>query len=258
MTRAGDTLRHSAGDHPSPLVVHSMSPGIVQIPGDVSVREAARIMRREHAPCLLVKDVHASLGIITHSDIVYKVAAPGLNPSEVDARAIMTRPVETIEYDKPGDDAVTLMASKGIPLLVVTKLKQPIGVLTVRDLAFSPRRPLPRIAVTMSILGGKSRSPKQAATLTQLSQHGGVVETASPAPTGTRLSLSFYLPRSSRPIKARAVVVRSWDDAQAPPAASEPPIHTGMEVQFSRLSASDQSHIVTWVLRTLYKQFGEQ
>ena len=35
------------------VVAHMMTPGVVQVPGDVSVSEAALLLEREHAPCLL-------------------------------------------------------------------------------------------------------------------------------------------------------------------------------------------------------------
>ena len=35
------------------MVAHMMTPGVVQIPGDVSVSEAAMLLEREQAPCLL-------------------------------------------------------------------------------------------------------------------------------------------------------------------------------------------------------------
>ena len=37
------------------VVGHMMTPGVVQIPGDVTVGEAALLMEREHIPCLLIK-----------------------------------------------------------------------------------------------------------------------------------------------------------------------------------------------------------
>ena len=37
------------------MVAHMMTPGVVQIPGDVSVSEAAMLLEREQAPCLLVR-----------------------------------------------------------------------------------------------------------------------------------------------------------------------------------------------------------
>ena len=87
-------------DHPLPTVVADMmTPGVVQVPGDVSVSEAALLLEREHAPCLLVKDTDTIFGIMTAADIVKKVVAQGLEPHDIEVRSIMTRPVQFIEYD---------------------------------------------------------------------------------------------------------------------------------------------------------------
>jgi CBS domain-containing protein len=257
MTSPGDRSRHVAGDHLPPLVVHAMAPGVVQIPGDVSVRDAAHLMRKEHVPCLLVKDSDAAIGILAHADIVYKVTALGLLASEVEARAIMSRPVHTIEFDQPTEHAITMMASKGIPLLIVTRQKRPIGILTARDLIFSPKRPVSRISVSFRVQEGKTQGAIQVATLLQLSHLGGFIQTRAPLPPSTRLSLNFYLPGSDRPIAAHATVLSTREETRKSRGdqASPPP---GMEILFSRLSASDQSQIAAWVLRTLYKQSGEQ
>ena len=57
------------------------------MPGDVSVSEAALMLEREQAPCLLVKDTETLFGVMTPTDIVKKVVAQGLEPHETEVRA---------------------------------------------------------------------------------------------------------------------------------------------------------------------------
>ena len=64
------------------VVAHMMTPGVVQVPGDISVSEAALLLEREHAPCLLVKETETVFGLMTPGDIVKKVVARGLEPHE--------------------------------------------------------------------------------------------------------------------------------------------------------------------------------
>jgi CBS domain-containing protein len=52
-----------------------MTPGVIQVPGDVSVSEAALLLEREHASCLLVKDTETAFGLMTPGDIVKKSCA---------------------------------------------------------------------------------------------------------------------------------------------------------------------------------------
>src|SRR5215470_19803151 len=108
------------------VVAHMMTPGVVQIPGDVSVSEAALLLEREHTPCLLVKDTDTRFGLMTPTDIVKKVVAQGLEPHDIEVRTIMTRPVQFIEYDEALAEASTLMMASGAPLLIVTKQNQPV------------------------------------------------------------------------------------------------------------------------------------
>ena len=123
-----DDQQPKTSNHQITVVAHMMTPGVVQIPGDVSVTEAAALLEREQMPCLLVKDTESCFGLMTPSDIVKKVVAQGLEPDEIEVRTIMTRPVQFIEYDRAVEDASTLMMSTGSPILIVTKQDQPVGV----------------------------------------------------------------------------------------------------------------------------------
>ena len=73
-------------------------------------------------------------GIITERDMVQKVLAEGLNPSQVQVGTIMTVPVIDIDINRTVHDASDLMAKKGIRHLPVTENHQLVGILSVRDL----------------------------------------------------------------------------------------------------------------------------
>jgi signal-transduction protein with cAMP-binding, CBS, and nucleotidyltransferase domain len=126
------------------MVAHMMTPGVVQIPGDVSVSEAA---------ILLIKDTDTQFGLMTPTDIVKKVVAQGLEPHEIEVRTIMTRPVQFIEYDEALSEASILMMATGASLLIVTKQHQPVGVLSAQDVLLNPPRRSTRIPVVVSVVG---------------------------------------------------------------------------------------------------------
>src|SRR5690348_11171385 len=132
--------QQKAADHQTILVAHMMTPGVVQIPGDVSVTEAASLLERERMPCLLVKDTESRFGLMTPTDIVKKVVAQGLEPDDIEVRTIMTRPVQFIEYDEALEEASTMMVATGASLLIVTKQNQPVGILSAQDLMLAPPR----------------------------------------------------------------------------------------------------------------------
>lgn len=239
-------------DYPTTVVAHMMTPGVVQIPGDVSVTEAASLLEREAMPCLLVKDTESRFGLMTATDIVKKVVAQGLEPDEVEVRAIMTRPVQFIEYDRAVEDASTLMMSTGSPILIVTKLDQPVGVLTARDLLLSPKRCVTDLPAAICVTDEEGHGAPHQAVIVQLSHVGAMVETPALLLPGTKIILTFSLPEQSSPLTVGGTILNDYE--YAVPAetitASAPPT---VDVQFTHLSPSDQSRIKAWVLQNAPK-----
>ncbi len=263
MIRAVDKPQDPAEDRPSWSVQRIMIPGVIQIPGDVSVHEAAVIMHKEHSPCLLVKDSDTKQGIMTYTDIVQKVVAQGYDPAEIEAHTIMSKPIHTIEFDQPVEAAISLMTAKGIPLLVVTKQKKPLGILTARELALSSWRPDCRIPANVTVQGGNFHGSKHTVTITHLTHLSAMLEMPVFLAPGTSLSMEFSLPGVSRPIHAHATIVRppsSKGQSGSEPEGTKgkpgtPPFRP--EIQFSRLSPADQSHIASWAIQNRHKQASE-
>lgn len=230
------------------VVAHMMTPGVVQIPGDVSVTEAASLLEREQMPCLLIKDTESRFGLMTPADIVKKVVAQGLEPDEIEVRAIMTRPVQFIEYDRAAEEASTLMMSTGTPILIVTKQDQPVGVLTARDLVLSPKRCMTRVRATISVIDGEGPGAPHQAVIIQLSHVGALVESPVLLLPGTKVILSFSLSELTSPLSIQGTILNDYEHAQRADTtqASSPP---GVDVQFTSLSPADQSRIKAWVLQ---------
>jgi signal-transduction protein with cAMP-binding, CBS, and nucleotidyltransferase domain len=251
-----DDQQPKAADHQTILVAHMMTPGVVQIPGDVSVTEAASLLERERMPCLLVKDTESRFGLMTPTDIVKKVVAQGLEPDDIEVRTIMTRPVQFIEYDRAMDEASALMMSTGTPILIVTKQDQPVGVLTARDLLLSPKRCVTNISATISVIEGEGVGDEHQVSISQLSHAGASVESPAPLLSGTKIILSFCLSEMMSPLTIRGTVlnnaiVEPLSDTTDSPMTS----HRGAEIQFVDLSPADQSRIKAWVLNNLPKSF---
>lgn len=230
------------------VVAHMMTPGVVQIPGDVSVTEAAALLEREQMPCLLVKDTDTCFGLMTPTDIVKKVLAQGLEPNDVEVRTIMTRSVQFIEYDSVLEDASTLMMSTGAPILIVTKQNQPVGVLTARDLVLSPKRCRTLVPATISVVGEDGPGAPHQASIVQLSHVGAMLESPALLLPGTKVLVGFTLPDVNRPLSVRGTILHDYEAAQNPDRPQSPP-SPRIDVQFTNLSPSDQSRIKAWVLQ---------
>jgi hypothetical protein len=169
---------------------------------------------------------------------------------------IMTRPVQFIEYDRAVEDASTLMMSTGVPILIVTKQQQPVGVLTARDLVLSPKQCVTNIAATISILDGECMSAEHQVIVTRLSHAGASVKSPALLLSGTKVILSFSLSDAMSPLTIRGTVLNNTQVEQVSGATrarmSTPPV---IEVQFTELSPADQSRIKAWVLANLPKSF---
>ncbi len=234
------------------LVACMMTPGIVQIPGDISVTEAASLLEREQMPCLLVKDTESYFGLMTPADIVKKVVAQGLAPDDIEVRTIMTRPVQFIEYDRMIDEASTLMIATGTPILIVTKQEQPVGVLTARDLILSPKRCRTNIPATLSIMEGFRLGAEHRAIIVQLSHVGASVEAPTSLLPDTTVILNFSLPDRTSPLTIRGTVLSRYNQTRntgQSPFISMPSV----DIQFANLSPADQSSIKAWVLQNAPK-----
>lgn len=234
------------------VIAHMMTPGVVQVPGDVSVSEAALLLEREQAPCLLVKDTDMQFGLMTPTDIVKKVVAQGLEPHDIEVRAIMTRPVQFIEYDQALAEASTLMMSTGASLLIVTKQNQPVGVLSAQDLMLTPPRRRTKIPVVMSVVGRASaQGLNYNAMITQLSHVGALVESTAKIMTGTNVVLAFSISGQNTPLTIRGTVLTSGAMEKEPDdsASGDPTWH--IDIQFTDLSSTDLARIRAWALQIM-------
>lgn len=234
------------------VVAHMMTPGVVQVPGDVSVSEAALLLEREHAPCLLVKDTETMFGLMTPTDIVKKVVAQGLEPHETEVRSIMSRPVQFIEYDEALEEASSLMMSTGASLLIVTKHNQPVGVLSAQDLMLNPPRRQATIPTVVTVVRAQAQTaPPSAhnAMILQLSHVGALIESAANLPSKTAVALAFSLPGQHTPLTIHGKVMSSGHSCQTSYQQGQGPV--AMEIQFADLSQADLARLRAWALQAL-------
>ncbi|MDH5639778.1 MAG: CBS domain-containing protein [Nitrospira sp.] len=235
-------------DHRNKVVAHMMTPGVVQIPGDISVTEAALLLERERMPCLLVKDEEACFGLMTPTDIVKKVVAQGLEPDDIEVRTIMTRPVQFIEYDRMIDEASALMMTSGMPILIVTKQEQPVGVLTARDLIMSPKQRLTHIPAAISVVDGDRSTAEHRGIILQLSHVGALLESQASLLPETSVIVTFALPGLASPLTAQGRILSNYhrSDTSGDPSRTS---SATIDIQFTALSPADQSRIKTWTMQ---------
>ena len=74
------------------------------------------------------------MGILTDRDIINLVVVLGLNPKDIMAGEIMSKPLITVAEDRAIGAALDLMIEKNIRRLLVTKGDEIIGIVTQKDL----------------------------------------------------------------------------------------------------------------------------
>jgi CBS domain-containing protein len=100
---------------------------------DVTVREAAVLMKLKGVGALLVVDDDRLAGIFTERDALFRVIAPGLDPDRTRLAQVMTRDPRVIEPDRPFGHALHLMYEGGFRHVPVVENGRPVGVVSARD-----------------------------------------------------------------------------------------------------------------------------
>ena len=113
-----------------------MQVDVATILGDMSVSEAASLMRFEGVRSLLVepRTPEDPYGIITYSAIVYQVLAEGYDPDRVEVHRIMTKPLITLTPDLKAEYIARLFKQSGIGHAPVVEDEKVIGIVSLTDL----------------------------------------------------------------------------------------------------------------------------
>lgn len=113
-----------------------MTTDVVTARPDETIVDAARKMAENKiGSVIVVDDTGTIIGIVTEGDIVRRVVARGLDPSQTIVETIMTRNPVTIYEDASLSDASELMKRKGIGHLpVVNENGRLVGIITRSDI----------------------------------------------------------------------------------------------------------------------------
>ena len=102
---------------------------------DDSATEAAKVMRdADVGPVLVIEDGQVR-GIVTDRDIVIRAVADGRAPDEVKLGELCSEDVITVDADEDAHQAARLMREHNIRRLPVVDDGEPIGIVSIGDLA---------------------------------------------------------------------------------------------------------------------------
>ncbi|NEP54246.1 MAG: CBS domain-containing protein [Moorea sp. SIO3C2] len=112
-----------------------MTPDVATISGSATVAEAVKIMKDKGLRALIVDRRTDSdpYGMVTETDIIYKVAAHGKDPKSMRVYEIMTKPCIVVRPDLGVEYVARLFANSRIRRAPVIEGKL-LGIISVSDL----------------------------------------------------------------------------------------------------------------------------
>jgi CBS domain-containing protein len=115
-----------------------MSRKLYTVNPTASVKEAASIMSRPKIGSVIVTEgtKQRPLGIVTEGDIS-RAVAKGRDPTKVQVRAIMSKPLITISSDLKVEEAARIMTNADVKKLPVIEKDRMVGIITQTDIVGS-------------------------------------------------------------------------------------------------------------------------
>ncbi|MFQ3573968.1 MAG: CBS domain-containing protein [Thermodesulfovibrionales bacterium] len=112
-----------------------MNKNIIAMESSSKVSDVMRQMITNKIRSVLItpKDNTDSFGVLSVRDIVFKVLAKGLDPKNVEASEIVTKPVICIKKDMPIEHLLSMMKSYNIARVFVAEEGTIVGVVALMD-----------------------------------------------------------------------------------------------------------------------------
>jgi CBS domain-containing protein len=112
-----------------------MSSPVVTVGETDSVEAASKLMKsHEIGSIVIVDDTGRPVGMLTERDIVIRVSAENLLPSNVQVKQVMSKPLVTISPDADIETAARKMSSSSIRRLAVMEGGHLTGIVSSKDI----------------------------------------------------------------------------------------------------------------------------
>jgi len=106
---------------------------LILVPGALTVRAAAELMKSRHYGAVLITDGDALLGIFTERDALFRVIAVGRDPDTTPVSAVMTKNPKTISPEKTFGHAMLMMHKGGFRHVPVMDGGKLVGMVSSRN-----------------------------------------------------------------------------------------------------------------------------
>jgi len=106
---------------------------LILVPGALTVRAAAELMKSRHYGAVLITDGDTLLGIFTERDALFRVIAVGRDPDTTPVSAVMTKNPKTISPEKTFGHAMLMMHKGGFRHVPVKDGGKLVGMVSSRN-----------------------------------------------------------------------------------------------------------------------------
>ena len=107
---------------------------VIAVQPSDTVLQAANLMNDRNIGGVVVLDGDRLAGIFTERDVLRRVVAQALDPSDTTVAEVMTTPVITCPPDLTLEDCAGIMTTRGVRHLPVQESRELTGVVTIGDL----------------------------------------------------------------------------------------------------------------------------
>jgi len=117
------------------IVKEAMKTNLAIVTPDLSVLEAAKLMKKRKIGNVIVVEKKQPIGILTESDILKKVVAEGNNARDILVKDVMSTPLIVINPYVSLEEAMNTMLKCNIRRLPVCEKGELIGIITQKDIS---------------------------------------------------------------------------------------------------------------------------
>jgi CBS domain-containing protein len=120
---------------PVTTVREIMTTEVIHLQVDVTLDDAARIMRDRGIGDVVVADDDRLIGVVTDRDMVVRAIAEGLDPTTTTLGVVLSPDPVVVRPDDSAASAARLMREQAIRRVLVVDERGLVGVLSIGDLA---------------------------------------------------------------------------------------------------------------------------
>jgi len=115
-------------------IANAMNLDVIIREADSTVQDAIEVLKEKNQRSVLASYKGEVVGLLSKTDILYKVTYEGRNPSKVKLREIMTSPVLAVDPKTTVKDALELMNKKNVRQVMVHAYSAVLGMVYREDI----------------------------------------------------------------------------------------------------------------------------